>query len=527
MATASMKPSSANLFNYYNKQKLAQQCSESTNSLQLSMRHMNLQDQPQSLSQEPRPHMRSIRPRALDLSSQPSQEMQYTPDYLTPQEQLFRMDYEPSSMQLDDEVSRSPLPSPRAQKRPRPLKVVPSGCGDEECSSQSLSQSRSAGEPSTCSKALSGRPPIPKLREIQPPMPRNPYLVRADDDSHVFQASQSCLNRGNYSRFLWDYHQEAELGHGNFSKVYRAVHRLTGVPFAVKTNRSPITTLQARNMWLNEMQALAAVQHHPHIVGLYDSWFEPDVRGDAEQAFLKLELCGDSLGGVFKRRAQLKEQDVLDMLRQIASALKRIHELGMVHLDVKPDNIYVALVPARGGSPTACSSSTGNVYKLGDFGLAIMQGGQRAGTSEGDSNLFGDLGSLSIDSYSPNNDSVRPWDPGRGVRYLAPEALKSRDFLNSGLADRLDIFALGASAYELLRGSELPKNGQPYHDIRAGKIFLPGSNQRLVGLLKKMMAPDPAQRPTAEQLLKSSLLNPLASTGGQSQAHQSPLPLSQ
>lgn len=33
-------------------------------------------------------------------------------------------------------------------------------------------------------------------------MPRNPYLVRADDDNHVFQASQSCLNRGNYSRFL-------------------------------------------------------------------------------------------------------------------------------------------------------------------------------------------------------------------------------------------------------------------------------------------------------------------------------------
>ncbi|GLC77229.1 hypothetical protein PLESTF_001901400 [Pleodorina starrii] len=317
-----------------------------------------------------------------------------TPDYLTPQEQLFRMDYEPSSMQLDDEVSR------------------------------------------------------------------------------------------------WDYHQEVELGHGNFSKVYRAVHRLTGVAFAVKTNRSPITTLQARNMWLNEMQALAAVQHHPNIVGLYDAWFEPDVRGDAEQAYLKLELCGDSLGGAFKRRMLMKEQDVLDMLRQMASALKRIHELGMVHLDVKPDNIYMAVGHSLG-------SGGGGVYKLGDFGLAVVQGGQRAGTSEGDS------------------------------KYLAPEALKSRDFLNSGLADRLDIFALGASAYELLRGSELPKNGQPYHDIRAGKIFLPGSNQRLVALLKKMMAPDPAQRPTAEQLLKSSLLNTAAGAGHSQPNPSTPQPLSQ
>lgn len=49
----------------------------------------------------------------------------------------------------------------------------------------------------------------------------------------------------------WDYHQEAELGHGNFSKVYKAVHRLTGIAYAVKTNKVPITTLQARNMWLN------------------------------------------------------------------------------------------------------------------------------------------------------------------------------------------------------------------------------------------------------------------------------------
>ncbi|KXZ53818.1 WEE1 protein [Gonium pectorale] len=360
-----------------------------------------------------------------------------TPDYLTPQEQQFRMEYEPSSMQLDDDASRSPMPSPRAQKRPRPLKVLPAG-----------------------------RPPIPRLRDVQPPMPRNPYLVRADDDNHVFQASQSCLNRGNYSRYHWDYHQEAELGHGNFSKVYRSVHRLTGVAYAIKTNRNPIMTLQARNMWLNEMQALAAVQPHPNIVGLYDAWFEPG--GDAEQAFLKLELCSESMRDVFKRLGQVKEADVLDMLRQMASALKRIHELGMVHLDIKPDNIYLAV----SGHTASTSSSSGLVYKLGDFGLAAGPAGQRAGTSEGDS------------------------------KYLAPEALKSRDFLSSGFADRLDIFALGAAAYELLRGSELPKNGQLYHDIRNGKIFLPSVSGRVVALLKKMMAPEPQNRPTADNLLR-------------------------
>lgn len=72
----------------------------------------------------------------------------------------------------------------------------------------------------------------------------------------------------------------------------------------------------------------------------------------------------------------------------------------------------------------------------------------------------------------------------RLFRYLAPEALKSRDFLTSGLADRLDVFALGASVYELLRGTELPKNGQSYHDIRQGKLFLPSASTRIINLLK-------------------------------------------
>ena len=75
------------------------------------------------------------------------------------------------------------------------------------------------------------------------------------------------------------------------------------------------------------------------------------------------------------------------LLPQVASALKRIHDLGMVHLDIKPDNIYIA---SSGAGPCSSSSApssgcAGTVYKLGDFGLAMAQGGQRAGTSEGDS----------------------------------------------------------------------------------------------------------------------------------------------
>lgn len=76
MATHSRAPSERNLFSYYaNQKKVQQQCSESTSSLQMSMRHMNLQDPPQAIAAEPRPaSIRPLRPRTLDLSSQPSQD---------------------------------------------------------------------------------------------------------------------------------------------------------------------------------------------------------------------------------------------------------------------------------------------------------------------------------------------------------------------------------------------------------------------------------------------------------------------
>jgi hypothetical protein len=58
------------------------------------------------------------------------------------------------------------------------------------------------------------------------------------------------------------------------------------------------------------------------------------------------------------------------------------------------------------------------------------------------------------------------------------------DFLTTGLADRIDIFALGATTYELLRGVELPRSGQEYLDVRAGRLVLPGVDTRLLTLLK-------------------------------------------
>lgn len=111
-----------------------------------------------------------------------------------------------------------------------------------------------------------------------------------------------------------------------------------------------------------------------------------------------------------------------------------MHERGIAHLDVKPENIYVK----------------DGVYKLGDFGCATL------------------------------TDKSLPIEEG-DVRYMPQEMLNDKyEYL-----DKVDIFSLGASVYELVKGSRLPDSGPQFSNLREGKIpLLPGYTVQLQNLLK-------------------------------------------
>eukprot|EP00201_Polytomella_parva_P006722 CAMPEP_0175084654 /NCGR_PEP_ID=MMETSP0052_2-20121109/28191_1 /TAXON_ID=51329 ORGANISM="Polytomella parva, Strain SAG 63-3" /NCGR_SAMPLE_ID=MMETSP0052_2 /ASSEMBLY_ACC=CAM_ASM_000194 /LENGTH=294 /DNA_ID=CAMNT_0016356505 /DNA_START=240 /DNA_END=1124 /DNA_ORIENTATION=- len=262
--------------------------------------------------------------------------------------------------------------------------------------------------------------------------------------------------------------QQERLGHGYFSEVWKVQHRISGKHYAVKTNADIIVSIPSRNIWLNEIQVLAAVEGHPNVITMHDAWFEPYTQGtdcDGEKCYIKMELCSESLQNMFRKKVQFREQDLLKIMQQIASALKHIHSLDIIHMDVKPDNIY---------------QSQNGEFKLGDFGLSSLKDGRRLGNSEGDS------------------------------KYLAPEVLR-RDPSLSTCKDKIDLFALGATIYELASGTELPKNGPVWHEIRQGKLMImPQISVRFQALLKKLMHPDPTQRPTADALLKSPLLTSIS-----------------
>ena len=119
---------------------------------------------------------------------------------------------------------------------------------------------------------------------------------------------------------------------------------------------------------------------------------------------------------------------------QIAKALQYIHERGVAHLDVKPDNIYVK----------------NDGYKLGDFGCATLL------------------------------DTSLPIEEG-DARYMPQEILNEKyDHL-----DKVDVFSLGATIYELAKGSALPESGPHFLHLREGKLpLLPGHSIQFQNLLK-------------------------------------------
>lgn len=105
----------------------------------------------------------------------------------------------------------------------------------------------------------------------------------------------------------------------------------------------------------------------------------------------------------------------------MASALSVIHSKGLVHLDLKPENIYVL----------------NGVYKLGDFGRATRADG-----------------SLDIEEGD--------------ARYMPLEILND----DHSQLSKVDVFALGATIYELARGSPLPSSGPQFQGLRQGKLTL-------------------------------------------------------
>lgn len=234
--------------------------------------------------------------------------------------------------------------------------------------------------------------------------------------------------------------------------MFKVLQRVDGCIYAVKRSQHPLKLASERRQALTEVQALAAVGAHENVLRYHTAWFESDY------CYIQTELCDRTLTQLRDSDPSVsQESSLLEIMRQMASALSFIHSKGLVHLDLKPDNIYVL----------------NGVFKLGDFGRATKVDGSMD-IEEGDS------------------------------RYMPLE------FMNEDYREliKVDMFALGATIYELAKGSPLPTTGPQYRLLREGKLtLLPGYSTPLQNLLKALMHPTPSARPSASELLKHSLFH--------------------
>ncbi len=197
------------------------------------------------------------------------------------------------------------------------------------------------------------------------------------------------------------------LGAGAVGAVYEAVEAASGRRFAIKLLQSVSPSESELERFRREAHALAALGN-VHIVQLLDFRADP-----GEPPYLVMELLeGESLGSLLARLGTLRADRVVDYAVQALDALAAAHAAGLVHRDIKIDNLFLATT--RGG---ACE-----VLKLVDFGVAKL-GRPDLGALTAEGAVVGTLGYL-----SPEQASGRPVD------------------------GRADLYALGVCMYIALSG---------------------------------------------------------------------------
>lgn len=162
------------------------------------------------------------------------------------------------------------------------------------------------------------------------------------------------------------YEVEKELGEGGMAIVFLATDRKHGRKVAIKVMRPELTESIGGDRFLKEIETAARLSH-PHILPVHDSG-----QADGLLYYVMPFVEGESLGDRLKREQQLPIGDALAIAREVAEALAHAHSHGIVHRDVKPENVLLYgghAVIADFGIAKALSAASGD--RLTSTGVAL------------------------------------------------------------------------------------------------------------------------------------------------------------
>ncbi len=286
--------------------------------------------------------------------------------------------------------------------------------------------------------------------------------------------------RRRYSQVLrlGQYHLEEEIGRGGMGVVYRARHVMLRRDTALKLLAAPPDDDQALARFEREVQ-LTAELSHPNTIAIYDYGRTPDGRFYYAMEYID----GLTFDELIEHDSEQPVARTIHLMRQVALALREAHAAGMVHRDLKPGNLMLAM---RGGMI--------DWVKVLDFGL-VKRIGQVAIDGQG-APVVRARGT----GQAPTELGIITGTPG----YIAPEMLRSRE-----VDHRADIYALGAIWYALLAGRAPFLGGTMEDTLQAQIRHRPAPLDRLRGdlpeglapLIMRCMNPDPTLRVVSAQAL--------------------------
>ena len=215
-----------------------------------------------------------------------------------------------------------------------------------------------------------------------------------------------------------DYRVEQEIARGGMGTLYRVTQLSTGADRVLKVMHARLLRdPRGRERFLQEARASARIESD-HVVQVLAAGFD----GEGVPWIVMELLRGEDLSQTLKRRGALPPGEVLEVFRQLGHALAAAHRAGLVHRDLKPDNVFLC-VPRREGVPFT--------VKLLDFGIA-----------------------KALDDSAEQGPAMRQTSAVGTPLWMAPEQAQRGE-----VTPTADVWSMGLLAFKLLVGRSYWRSG--------------------------------------------------------------------